>query len=402
MMRITFINRFYAPDQSATAQLLTDLAQHLASDGAQVQIITSKLDYANGHTDWPRFEQRLGVTVRRIRTTSFGRSVLKLRALDYLSFYFSAILAVLRFVRSGDTVVVKTDPPLLAVVLAPLLALKRAKLVNWLQDLYPEVAQRLGVRLPRRAYAALTGMRNWTLKRAALNAVLGERMREQIKDTGSHVEILPNWSLQANVDSPRETHAFRAALGLSSAFVVGYSGNLGRAHDFQSIFASALRLKQQPAIQFLVIGGGAGKAELERLAAREDLPNLHFLPYQALEQLGTSLRAIDLHWVSLNPAMEGLIVPSKLYGILGAGRAALNLGDGDGEIARILRRHEAGWTLKADDIDGVVNLIESKARDPEALRQAGSNALSAHRSIYARELALKRWSDALKRVAQAP
>jgi colanic acid biosynthesis glycosyl transferase WcaI len=98
--RLIFVNRFYAPDESATAQLLTDLAEHLANAGERVLVLTSRLDYARGATDWPAQESRNGVDVVRLKTTGFGRAVLKLRALDYVSFYLSAWLAVMRHARA--------------------------------------------------------------------------------------------------------------------------------------------------------------------------------------------------------------------------------------------------------------------------------------------------------------
>jgi len=391
-MRITLINRFYAPDQSATAQLLTDLAEHLASSGHQVQVITSRLDYARGMTDWPPLETRNGVQVRRVKTTGFGRHSLRLRVFDYLSFYLSAFIAVLWHVRRGELVVVKTDPPLLAVALAPAIALKRAGLVNWLQDLYPEVAERLDVRLPASVFGALRSLRNRTLRAARLNGVLGERMRDEISAHSEHICVLPNWAIHPTEQAPATPNPLRLSLGFDEQFVVGYSGNLGRAHDFSVILAAARALQHDAQIQFLIIGGGAGKLELQAAAAAERLPNLHFLPYQALERLNESLGAIDLHLISLNPAMEGLIVPSKLYGILAAGRATLFLGDPAGDIARTLAAHSAGLSTASGAIDGL--LLELK-QDRARLHAFGLRAREAHLAVFARERALENWTRAL-------
>jgi len=145
LMKIVFLNRYFFPDHSATSQLLSDLTFHLASQGREVHVITSRQLYDEPDTPLLSKEVVNGVMVQRVWTSRFGRGSLPGRALDYLTFYLSTLFALLRTVSRGDIVVAKTDPPLLSLVVAPVAWLKGARLVNWLQDVFPEVAGAVGM-----------------------------------------------------------------------------------------------------------------------------------------------------------------------------------------------------------------------------------------------------------------
>lgn len=144
--RCIALNCFSAPDHPATAQLLTDLAENLVRHGHSVTVITSGLRYDGPKAILPARETIYGVEVRRVWTTRFGRATIWGRALDYASFYLSAFLVLLAETRKGDTILAKTDPPLISVPAAIAARLKGTRLVNWCQDLFPETAAALGFR----------------------------------------------------------------------------------------------------------------------------------------------------------------------------------------------------------------------------------------------------------------
>ena len=144
-----------------------------------------------------------------------------------------------------------------------------AHLINWLQDIYPEVAIRLGVPLVKGpAGQTLAYFRDASLKAADTNVVVGERMAEYVMLRGispDRVHVIHNWSDDEQI-SP-VTHAdnpLRRGWGLDDKFVVGYSGNLGRAHEFETILAAGERLRNDPRIVFIFIGGGHRMDELDR------------------------------------------------------------------------------------------------------------------------------------------
>lgn len=403
--RIIFVNRFFHPDHSATAQILSDLARHLAGRGCDVRVVASRMLYEDSSARLPAFEVWEGVRIHRVRTTAFGRAGLAGRAADYASFYPAAFSALLKIARKGDVVVAKTDPPLLSVAMAPAARMKGARLVNWLQDLYPEVAAELGVAaMAGPAGSLLRGLRNASLRGAALNVAIGERMAERLRAEGAapeRVAVIHNWSDDEAI-APMEAAAspLRAEWGFTPGdFVVGYSGNLGRAHEVGTLLAAARGLRARADIKFLFVGGGHHSGPLGRRAAEEGLTNIVFRPYQPRERLAQSLAAADVHWVSLNPPLEGLIVPSKFYGAAAAGRPVIAVTSADGEIARLVRDHDCGAQIDPGDGEALARVILELAADPAGRARMGEAARRMIDQTFARRLAMENWRAALERAA---
>ena len=400
--QIVFVNRFFHPDHSATSQILSDLAFDLARNGQGVAVVASRLLYDDPARRLAARERVQGVAVRRVATTGFGRGSLLGRAVDFASFYVSAFFELLRLLRRGDVVVAKTDPPLLSIVVGAAAALKGARLVNWLQDVYPEVASALGERLFGGPLGAiLTGLRNASLRGAQVNVVLGERMASHLRAARiapERIAIVPNWSDETVlVPVPHAENPLRAAWNLEGRYVVGYSGNLGRAHEYETMLGAARKLRDEPDIVFLVIGGGHHTRALKSAAEADGLANIIFKPYQPYEALSASLSVADIHWLSLRPEMEGLIVPSKVYGILAAGRPVLAVTDPDGEVARLVRSHGCGLHVAPGDAAAFAGIIRALARDGHRAAALGHAARAASEQVYAREKALSKWRDVLGR-----
>jgi len=395
--RILFVNRFYYPDHSATAQILTDLAEALASRGWTVCVIASQLRYDDPASKLKARDSRAGVEIHRVPTTRFGRSGLAGRAIDYLSFYIMAFFATLAMARRGDTVVAKTDPPLLSVVMAVATGLRGVRLVNWLQDLYPEVAAELGVSVMRGpAGAVLRRLRNASLHRAILNVAIGERMSERLLAEGAppaQVRVMHNW---ADDDAIRPVATsglkLRNEWGLRDAFVIGYSGNLGRAHEADTVLGAARLLGEGANIVFLMIGNGRESERLEARVAADGLSAcFQFRPYQPREQLSESLGVADIHWLSLRPELEGLIVPSKFYGIAAAGRAVIALSHHEGEIGRLVTREDCGVVIAPGDSVRMAEVIKVLAGDPARVAAMGIAARAMIDRDYGRRAAFDRW-----------
>lgn len=399
-MTVIFVNRYFYPDHSATSQLVSDLAFHLAARGHRVRVVTSRQRYDAPDARLMAREEVRRVDVQRVWTFRFGRASLPGRALDYLSFYLSAGWQLVRVARPGDVVVAKTDPPLISIVAGWAARWRGAKLVNWLQDLFPEVAAALGIGLARGLTGrALVALRNAFLRRAVLNVAIGEGMRTRLLAEGvddQRVRVIHNWCDDAHIRPlPAASNPLRRSWGLADRFVVGYSGNLGRAHEIDTLLTAAERLAQEAGIVFLFIGGGAALERLRSEAEARGLANLCFKPYQPYERLPESLSVPDVHLVILRPELEGLIVPSKFYGIAAAGRPTIHVGAMDGEIPRLLLDAEAGLAVAQGDGEGLALAI-LRLRDDAALRERmGRNARLLCEAQFSRPAALERWVAAL-------
>ena len=239
MKRVFFLNRYFFPDHSATSQILSQLAFHLAESGRDIHVITSQQIYDNPGARLPAHEVVRGVTIHRVSGTQFGRSALLGRAIDYLAFYVGARRALIAMANRGDIIVPMTDPPLLSIVGMHAARRRGAHLVNWLQDIYPEVAIELGVPLIKGPVAGLLSyLRNASLNAADANVVVGERMAEKLRTFGvasDRVHVIPNWCDDEQImPVAAGENPLRSKWQLDDKFVVGYSGNLGRAHEFDT------------------------------------------------------------------------------------------------------------------------------------------------------------------------
>jgi len=408
MNRVIFVNRYFFPDQSATSQILSDLAFHLAAVGHEVHVITSRQLYADSRSALPENERINGIQVHRVASTRFGRVALSGRALDYLSFYRSVRAQLREIARAGDIVVAKTDPPLLSVALAPIARKRRAHLVNWIQDIYPETASVLGVPLLRGPVASgLAVLRNHSLRRSDANVVVGELMAQRIQKLGVPevgIHVITNWCDDETIRPAADNeNPFRAAWHLTGKFVVGYSGNLGRAHDYATVLAAAEKLRDDPRITFLIIGGGKNCEELARAVKLRGLENVfRFQPYQQRAILPVSLAVPDVHWLSLKPELEGLIFPSKFYGIAAAGKPMVMIGDEQGDIGRLIHQHRCGVVIAPGASDRMAEVLRRWSKEPQIAEQKGLRARQMLAAKFTKGASLARWSELIKQLEQKP
>ena len=395
------MNRYFYPDHSATSQMLSDLAFFLAGAGHTVSVITSAQQYDEANARLQADEVVRGVAVYRVRTTRFGRGNLLGRAADYASFYLTAGWQLWRLARAGDVIVAKTDPPLIMLAAAVIARARGARLVNWMQDVFPEVAEALGVRgVAGPPAQVLRASRNRALHHAAMNVVLGERMAAVLAREGvpaQRICVIPNWAdKDAIVPLAAIGNPLRQAWGLAGKLAVCYSGNMGRAHEFDTILDAAAQMAvTAPNIRFVFIGAGAQRRRVESEVARRSLANVQFQPYQAREDLSLSLGVGDIHLVSQRPEVEGFVFPSKLYGILAAGRPLVFIGAPDGEIGRLVEREGVGVAVRQGDAAGLAEQLVRLAGDAAQREAMGRRARALLCTRYDKSIAFKAWQDLL-------
>ncbi len=403
-MKLVFVNRYFFPDTSATSQLLTDLAQHLAGAGFEVHVIASRQRYDDPAASLAPQEKWEGVRVHRVWTTRFGRSSLVGRSFDYLTFYVSVAWRLLVLVRTGDVVIAETDPPLVSVIAAWVVRRKHAKLINWLQDVFPEVAVRLGM-VGGIAGAIARRLRNYSLRVATTNVVLGDLMAREVASQegvdAARTVVIHNWFDGESIrPGNRRANLLRDEWQLEGKFVVAYSGNLGRAHEFETIVGAAERLREERTLVFLIVGGGQKEAWLRNQVERRGLSSLfQFRAYQPRERLAESLSAADVHLVSLRPELEGLIVPSKFYGIAAVGRPTLFIGHPEGEIPRLLQDAQCGLVVRVGDCEALSTAIQALKDSPQTVERMGSNARRLFEERFGMRTATERWRQVIIQAA---
>jgi glycosyltransferase involved in cell wall biosynthesis len=373
MGRLIFINRSFWPEETATAQLLTDLTGALAGRGCEVTVIASRppTAVAEGAGAPP------GVHREQIRSPRTDRGGLAGKALELATFWWGALARLTRVLRRGDTIVVLTDPPLLDVPVAWLARARGARCFHWVQDIYPEIAIAVS---GRRALRWLRPARNAGWRRAEACVVLSQEMAAVVARAGvpaRRIRVIPNWAPAGLAPAPpEEIAALRDEWGVGHAFVVAYSGNLGRVHAVESVLQAAEALRSHPRIVFLFVGGGARRAQLAKAAARRGLTQVQFRPHQPRSRLAAVLGAADLHLVTLRPGCESYVFPSKLYGAAAVGRPVVFIGPVACEAARMVAA--GGWGLAFAPTDGpaLARALADLSDDPAACGRLGRAALA--------------------------
>lgn len=391
--RVIFVNRVYWPSTAATAQLLTDLAEGLAARGWPVEVIAA----GTGP------DRQNGVTIHRTGGSDRHGGLLS-RAINYGNFRRAAQRLLSTLVQPGDVVVPMTDPPLLGTAVTDLVRARSGIVVPWIQDIYPEILSAHVGGWTAGPLRPLRTRRNRAWREAARCVTLGEDMAQTVAAGGvaaDRVAVVPNWA-------PRELHlsagagaiaARRQAWGVADRFVVAYSGNLGRVHEFNAVLDAAAQLKARTDIVFMFIGTGARFDEVRAAAASRGLGNIRLLPPESRENLPAALAAADVHLVTLKPAFARLVFPSKLAGVLAAGRPVLFVGPGDGDLARLLARAQCGLALGPDEGARLADVIAGWRDAPAQCAQFGRNGRAAYERQFTFEAALTRWQEILREAA---
>jgi glycosyltransferase involved in cell wall biosynthesis len=229
-------------------------------------------------------------------------------------------------------------------------------------------------------------------------------MAEIVRQRGiapQRVRVIPNWCDDEEIQPiPSLDNRLRSEWGLQDRFVVGYSGNLGRGHEFETVLAAAERLRSNRRLCFLFIGGGKKFAELAHAVRERGLDQLfRFLPYQERKVLRLSLGVPDVHLISLRPELDGLIVPSKLYGIAAAGRPIIGVTASDGEISGFLRRHDCGVVVEPGDGRLLADTLCRLRADPDRLTRMGHHARAMLDAHFTRRQAFNRWRSLVEELA---
>lgn len=385
--QIIYLCLVFHPDTSASSILFTDLFRRLSAEGVEIRVLTG-FPSKDGNREvaaLPRCESLDGIRIERCGLRLAGKSSLIRRALSYGSFLAHAGCVLLLSGRNA-TVVGGTDPPFTSIVLWLLSRLGKFTYQTILLDVYPDGLVGLGSlpdsspltrlwrSLNRRSYAAAERL-----------IVIGRDMiillQQRYGVDPARVTYVPHWgSYEAEAGGVRTD--FLAPLGLQDKFVVQYSGNMGLWHDIESLVHAASLLHGEDRIHFLFIGKGRRQAAAQALSDQLGLSNITWLDFLPREHLSVSLSGCDVALISLRQGLEGVAVPSKLYGILASGRAIVAQVPRHSEVAYVLEEERCGVTVEPGDTAGLAAAIRDLASDGDAVRRMGENAARAYVGKY--------------------
>ncbi len=376
-MHILLLNEYYPPDTSATAKMAATVVEALA-ERHRVTVLAGRPSYDPTETyPWRllRRETHGNVTVERVGSTAYPRFQMRRRVSNYLSYLALAVPRAISI--RPDLVLAMTDPPVAGLAGALIAKLTGRPLLYNIRDLYPDMAVGGDIVRPGRAVRVWDAMHRWALRRAARVIVLGDDMRDRIIKKGVEparvvvvrdgVNIPPDFPMEENPVSREIRGNFR--------FVALHAGNLGFYGAWDTLLEAGRQLSAgacDAGLGIVFVGEGAQKARL--VASADGTQAVRFLPFRPANEIPYVLAAGDIHIVTIKRGLEGVIVPSKLYPILAAGKPVLAVSTPDADVARIITRAGCGLVVDPGNPESVAGAIRDLAAHPERVAEMGRRA----------------------------
>jgi colanic acid biosynthesis glycosyl transferase WcaI len=402
-VRVLVLNQYFHPDQSATSQLLTELCEDLA-EHHEVFVVTGRPSYnavADTSSRGIVSKERHGrVRVARVWSTTFDRTDMVRRLANYATYMLSSIAGALT-VRKPDVVIALTDPPPIGLIGALVSRIRRVPFVLVTKDIFPEVAIEVGVLGNVAIIRILRAVRRALFSSADQVVSIGRDMDRRLSEIGVHadrVTTIHDWSDGKALRPLDGPSAFRSEQGWVDQFVVMHSGNIGLSQDLDTVVDAAVMLRDESVV-FANIGDGASKSRLQQRGLDLGLTNLVFLPYQDKGDLSESLGAADVHLVMLKEGLAGYIVPSKVYGILAAGKPFIAAVEDWSEPALIVEEHLCGKRIEPGDPAALASAV-LELRDLADTAEMGTQARLALERRFDRSIAAGAYLELLGGVSR--
>ena len=407
--KILVINQHFYPEVAATGQLLLDLCEDLVSAGYRVKVITGNPNGdLNKNNKIPKRENYNGIEILRLKNTTFNKYIMPGRILNYLSFHFLVFFHTL-FCTKPDLVIVLSTPPFISFYGLLLKVLKRVKTIYVVQDLFPDLVVELGKIKNRYFINVLESLSKLIIRRMDRVVVVGEFMKRKIKRDilqgmdSEHIITIHNWADGEKIKVMRgekEKNFLKEEWGLEGKFIVSYSGNIGDLHEFDTIISAAEDLEEQgwKSICFVFIGEGIKKGYIERKVKEKGLNNILFFTFQPREVLKYSLGLADVSLVTLEKGFEGMVVPSKIYGILASGKPVIAVVGGESEITEIIRKGRCGEVVKIGDCKGLSEKIINYYSNHKKCYQEGMSGRKYFEENYDRKIATEKYIKVIEEI----
>lgn len=397
---------YYYPDVASTGQILTELAEGL-NDSFHTTVICTVPSYTGKISQYYRkhkyyFENINGVDVLRIRVPEFRKNFALSRIFNISAYFLSAIAATFRVERQ-DYVFTISQPPILGGILGVIgKRVKKAKLIYNIQDFNPEQVQAVEFTQNKFILGAMMALDKYSCKQADKIIVVG---RDMIETLQKRFQLLPpyayinNWINEGEIIPLPADHfqvdQFKKKYGLQDKFVIMYSGNIGLYYDLLNIMKVIERFQSYTEVVFAFIGEGSVLEELKDYQKKHELANVFFIPYQDKNSLVYSLNAGDVHFVVNAKGIKGVSVPSKLYGVMAAGKPVLGILEEGSEARLIVEEAACGISVDPGDYAAIEALIRRfiEIRNTSEFQEMGLNGRTYLVEHLTKDLSIRKYCD---------
>ena len=388
--RLLFLNRCFYPDVEATGQLLTELCRELEKD-FEIQVVCGNPLYRKVEKRGIINKTRYGnIVIWRINNTVLPKKHFLARFINLASYFIPCCVLVF-FLNKVDCVIVETDPPLLAIAAYLYSRIRRRPFLYYSQDIWPQVGLINRRMTNPLIITVLKTINGFLYSRANRIVVPGRDMKKKLEEEylipPHKIEVVENWADPDEIYPIRkEENTFIKKYSLENKFVVMYSGNIGLSQDLENLIYVAHSLREYNEILFVLIGEGALKEKLMNMCSSLELKNIIFLPYQEKENLKFSLSAADIHLIPLKKGMRGIIVPSKVYGIMAAGKPFIAAVDEGSEIEKIVKEFCCGLAVRPSNIGELKKAVFWAFHNRDKIEKMGQKGRKALENHYSKEI----------------
>jgi len=398
-MKILLLNLYYPPDTSATAKMAHSVVETICAHH-RVTVLCGRPSYdPTERRPWRPYQTEDIGLVRIIRagSTAFPRFNMKKRLVNYLSYVMLAVPRALFL--DCDLVLAMTDPPFQGIVGAFVAMLKRKPYVYNIRDLYPDMAVGGDIVRPGLLARVWERLHRWALRRADRVIVLGEDMRARIIAKGvdpSRVEVIRDGAevFPPNKPLPPPDPEVVRAIRSKFSFVLLHAGNLGFYGAWNTLVTAARKLSSE-GVGLLFVGSGAQRPAVEATAAGAD--NIRFLDYFPSAKIPSVLAAADAHIVTIKHGLEGVVVPSKVYGILAAGKPIVAVAPKESDVVSLGLKQGFAVAADPDRPAELVSVVRAVMADVKKLK-AMSDAAKAAAPSYDRVSELQKYLELFERM----
>lgn len=408
---LVFVLNYFYPDLASISQLLTELVLHLKND-FRITVITAQPGYAGEVVDVKKkieYDEMDGIRIIRVKLPTVNKRN-KFSRLKYISTYFFYATFLLLRQKDIDLIYTTSQPPILGGLIGTIgKAFKsRVKHVYNIQDFNPEQAQATGFMKSKLTFRIAKWLDHLNCRYADHIVTIGREMQETLVKRFANRPVPPssvifNWANEQEIVPLPRTHpeveAFRSQYGLADKFVVMYSGNIGLYYDLENLIKLTASFKEVRDLAFVFIGEGAVKQILVDYVHEECLDNVYFVPYQAVEKLKYSLNAADVHLVVNQKGIKGVSVPSKIYGVMAAGKPVLGILEKGSEAHRLIVESNCGAVAEPQQYDEIVRRIDDLYRmNREQLKSKGERGRAYLEKHLRKDIALDQYLSLLKSI----
>ena len=412
-MRILFLTMYYKPDNAATGILMAELAEELAQHGHDVRVITSMPHYST-NSIWPEYKgkwwsrERQGpILVHRVWSyVPVHKDRLLPRFFSYLSFTLLSALAGLLLPRPDVIVTPSPSPPLTNGISAYLLGrLRGVPFLTNIQDIYPDVAIRMGVMKNPAVITAYKKLERFVYAHSRAITVISEGFRGNLSAKGvpaDKISVIPNFIDAAFVSPHPRRNDFSAEQGWDDKFVVLFAGNVGMSQGLDTVLEAAGLLQGTPNLLFAIVGNGASKPSLMAQAKQRGLANVQFLPYQSYDQVPKLYSSADVGLIPLRRGFSSDSVPSKLFTIMGVARPVIASVDAHSETADVIGAARCGLCLEPEDSQALAEAILQIYRDKAQAEEMGRRGRQYVEEHYTRTSVARQYEEIFARLTASP